>query len=38
MKAIAEMLQTVQEVFRVTLKESGVHKMGRLFKEKIWTS
>lgn len=35
MKAIAEMLQTVKTVFIVTLKESRVHKMGRLFKEKM---
>lgn len=36
MKAIAEMLQTVQTVFRVTLKESGGHTIG-LFKEKLCT-
>lgn len=35
MKAIVEMLQAVQTVFMVTLKESGVHKMGKAFKEKL---
>lgn len=35
MKAIVEKLQAVQTVFRVTLKESRIHKMGRTFKEKL---
>lgn len=34
MKAIVEMLQAVQTVFMITLKEFGVHKMSRTFKEK----
>lgn len=35
MKAIVEMSQAVPTVFRVTLKESGVHKVGRALNEKL---